>query len=1172
MITTTPFKKLAWVATVFAVAAVSLFPLTSEASLKCQEIPSQLSCGDSAPRTITYAPGMTTSVAAPTIDGFPGPCWTWNRMFQCVETDPTYSCNPTADFNQVKADCSLTAAQINSSMNVNGINYITDADYTYQCAYGAWTTNTSLPTNKECVELSSTTTDTNIVPANNDGTNPDGSVNLNSSVAQSQSRDDKYVCYAPPVTTCSDTCYTQSTDPATGLTTKTAVPCSSDAVSQCMTASNQCQGTVTTNPDGSTTTNLALGPDGRCIDTQQQEICQSGDIPRCLSGNENCTLTSTQPANIQENGFAMSQQQNYTCTNQTESCTQYANVSNCVHVGAWGWDQLSIQGQVGEGLGAYNQAMAQLQGIQQGQKQDDPYIFSGQDLRCHYAVGNFLNTFIMMAIAVAVIVATGGAGIGALAPELAMQGFAAGMSLTTMNAIMVGVAAMPGLIEDAPNSKALGSNCCTDYVIQGSDAWYKLGSCTGDEVKLSLAKQKGLTHYIGEYCSKHSGFPIPQCVEKTRTYCAFDDMLALVVNEQGRDQLDQIAAADPTTTTATAPVSFSLYDAPPSNPNPPKYTGYLNTGHWKKLVQQNNSQVWTWVYPAYCASQTQQNAAYNLYQSEVAAATDTKGIQPSQMTQQQALNLIISAGLVGEFQDCPTTPGTAAYLTCSLQDDSCDTTRLPDGPTQVGTDDISGGSVSTADVNWRIQQVSTFYMPGDYGVTTLMPTNSAFAAVSASVNEYITSVGSCHKADGSCLYYFAITDKQAANGLGAKKRATDNAQFPLYTWQTSASWPAVTYVGQDGSMDQNAYMADPNRGVGNPTTLSTQRFLFHPIYAIQPPTGNLYPKVLMEWATANTDPANPANDYTPLLVPTSLPPGTPGWYPYGDSTQHGKYFYLSGGCDANSHWCNYQIMVDLDIQRHPWGSPESPACWGFTLEQLAALDFDKMDLSKWINSLDLDTSSASLSSDAAKAMTDQAVSTAQAYYGATKTGTAINQPGAGTAAMVLSSDILPQISNPDFTAFQEQVAIPTNWPNYFDDQPNTNPVTNPMINWGDGTVEVMPKDPGGRAYVAAHDYGGDPVATYKITVTLDTAANGPQTLSSNVSVTPQEGDAKEPTTLDFSNAGTDSATQGQYNPAQTVNGMDQSESGLSTIAPAGSDNFARQGDTVTAPAAASGTQ
>jgi hypothetical protein len=98
------------------------------------------------------------------------------------------------------------------------------------------------------------------------------------------------------------------------------------------------------------------------------------------------------------------------------------------------------------------------------------------------------------------------------------------------------------------------------------------------------------------------------------------------------------------------------------------------------------------------------------------------------------------------------------------------------------------------------------------------------------------------------------------------------------------------------------------------------------------------------------------------------------------------------------------------------------------------------------------------------------------------------------------------------------------------------------------------------------------VATYKITVTLDTAANGPQTLSSNVSVTPQQGDAKEPTKLDFGNAGTDSATQGQYNPSQAVNGMDQSQQGLSTIAPGGSDNFSRQGDTVTAPASASGAQ
>jgi hypothetical protein len=1142
------------VAAAITLATTALFPLPSHAALKCEEIMTKRACTDSAPRSFEFAPGQTTSVAAPVIDGYPSACWNWARKFQCIETDPLYKCDSGTNFDAVKADCSMVASQVLSTVTINSVNYITSADYSYRCAFGAWSDAPPLPPNKECIVLDTNTKSSNVVPAAPAGSST--AAPINSSIALTETRTQEFVCYAPPVTTCANTCFAEVKNPSTGLMEKKEVACTA-VVSQCSTTSNQCAGTVTRNPDGSLVANPAIGPDGRCINSTENQMCQAGTIPRCLTGKDNCTLNSTEMSGIQDNGFALNQDQTYVCTDTKESCTELANVSNCVHVGAWGWDQLSIKSQVGQGLAEYNQAMSKLEGIEKGMKDEDPYIFSGQDLRCHYAVGNFLNTFIMIALVVATMVATGGASAGLLSTALQSGGMAVAEANAVSAAVSIGAAA----VGDAPNSKAIGSNCCKDFVFEGSDAWYKLGSCTADEIKLSVAKRKGLTHYLGEYCSKKSGFPVRQCVEKTRSYCVFDDMLALTVNEQGRAQLDALASADSVNTRATAAKRFPLYGAVVSSA--PKYTGYLNTGKWVQQAQENKSQVWTWQYPAYCSSTTAQKDAHDTWLREVMAATDTKGIEPSEMTQAQAMKLIMGSVGVAAFQECPSTPGTMSFLTCSKNDDSCDTSRLPEGPTGVETD--LTGMVTQADVNWRVQQAAAFYAPGDYGVTTTMAADSTYAAVTESINEFITAVGSCHRTDGQCLYYFTITDKVATKGAGAKKRSSEFAQFPLYTIQQTSSQPAVDYVAKDGTLNSTAYMADPNRGRADPMFVSNQRFIFHPNLITAPVVGNIHSNVLVEYANGKLSAANPENDYKALMVPTSLPPGTPGWYPYGDAAQKGKYFYLSGGCNVNSRWCNYEIMVDLDIARHPWGTAQEPRCWGFSLEQMAALDFDKMDLSRWINSLDLDASTANMSAEAATAMTKQVTDSAQAFYGNVSNSAVTNKPGAGTTALVTNTDVLPMLSNGDFRAYMLEAAVPSNWPNYFPDGVNNNPVTNVLVDWGDGSAPTaMKKDAGGKAYVSEHDYGDlKKSGRFKVTVTLDTGSNGPQTLTTFVSVTPDGGAKPAATPLEFNNPGANGKVQAEYNPADTLNGLNQAPASLENIAPGMADQFDRQGDNVT---------
>lgn len=72
------------------------------------------------------------------------------------------------------------------------------------------------------------------------------------------------------------------------------------------------------------------------------------------------------------------------------------------------------------------------------------------------------------------------------------------------------------------------NNCCKD---SGWGQDVGLSSCSSDEKALGKAKEKKLTVYVGEYCSKKV---LGVCLEKKRGYCVFDSKLARIVQEQGR--------------------------------------------------------------------------------------------------------------------------------------------------------------------------------------------------------------------------------------------------------------------------------------------------------------------------------------------------------------------------------------------------------------------------------------------------------------------------------------------------------------------------------------------------------------------------------------------------------------------------------------------------------------
>lgn len=77
-----------------------------------------------------------------------------------------------------------------------------------------------------------------------------------------------------------------------------------------------------------------------------------------------------------------------------------------------------------------------------------------------------------------------------------------------------------------------GGGCCDkDKVFLG------LVACKEEEIKLAKLQKQERTHYVGQYCSKK--LPLIGCIQKKKTFCAFNSKLGRIINEQGRTQLNK---------------------------------------------------------------------------------------------------------------------------------------------------------------------------------------------------------------------------------------------------------------------------------------------------------------------------------------------------------------------------------------------------------------------------------------------------------------------------------------------------------------------------------------------------------------------------------------------------------------------------------------------------------
>lgn len=88
-----------------------------------------------------------------------------------------------------------------------------------------------------------------------------------------------------------------------------------------------------------------------------------------------------------------------------------------------------------------------------------------------------------------------------------------------------------GKSESCHKSVAGYNDCCKD---SGWGQDINLAHCSEEEKKLGEMKEKGLTVYVGEYCSHKTVFGV--CTEHKKSYCAFQSTLARIVQTDGRQK------------------------------------------------------------------------------------------------------------------------------------------------------------------------------------------------------------------------------------------------------------------------------------------------------------------------------------------------------------------------------------------------------------------------------------------------------------------------------------------------------------------------------------------------------------------------------------------------------------------------------------------------------------
>lgn len=288
-------------------------------------------------------------------------------------------------------------------------------------------------------------------------------------------------------------------------------------------------------------------------------------------------------------------------------------------------------------------------------------------------------------------------------------------------------------------------------------------------------------------------------------------------------------------------------------------------------------------------------------------------------------------------------------------------------------------------------------------MTTINPLKNMTTAIS----RYAMVTGACDPASTACRYEVAAWPA----GIGGRAVASKELSFPLYAEQQQTAKP-LSGVPQD-----IAAMGDY---IFRPVSLSGAASASNPLPAT----------VRIDYSS------NGGQTFAQANVPTHITGADTNLPGLADVR-------ITGGCDTSTNMCTFTVTGTVTVTAKPWQSPQQPDCTGFSLGQLAVLDFSKMDLSEWLASImgNVKTTDAGKLTQVSGTRAQQLLDARQ--NGASKV-TATN-PQALRAAQITPAE--------EFGPFVATLRVHGNFPMYFEKaEENTDPVSSVEVDWGDCTA------------------------------------------------------------------------------------------------------------------------
>lgn len=292
--------------------------------------------------------------------------------------------------------------------------------------------------------------------------------------------------------------------------------------------------------------------------------------------------------------------------------------------------------------------------------------------------------------------------------------------------------------------------------------------------------------------------------------------------------------------------------------------------------------------------------------------------------------------------------------------------------------------------------------PADGSVMWQMQNVNPLLNGTTAVNSYATVSGSCNPATGNCGYSVAALPV----GQGGKMVVSQPLAWALYDNKP----PVATGIGTAPSYYQLSNMAD---------------FVFKGYTLPGSSAQGLPATVRLDYSVDG------GQTWTQTTLPTS---------PAGSQTALADGVTATGGCSLASNLCSFRFTGTFVVKAKPWGGPGAPDCTGFTAGQLSALNFSKMDLSEWLNSV-----LSKIKTQTAQSLSGMAAGQAAAYEQAFNTGN-----GSQSESLPSSSSFARVVPAQGFGPFRATLAVSGYWP-----QTTGNPaldvdqVVGVTVDWGD---------------------------------------------------------------------------------------------------------------------------